>query len=1238
MPKPLQHEDRIQLALEALRSGQIKIIRNAADAFGVPKSTLHRRVKGGGTRQEAQVKNRKLRPTEEAALIQWDRVIGTTVGCRRRSVISDRWLTFFSASVEGFTLLDASQLTSTPVPAMTVGENWVQRLLHRHPHLETKYSRKYDYQRALCEDPEKISAWFARVQRTINEYGVLDSDIYNFDETGFQMGVASTSKVVTRSDRRNRPVVIQPGNREWTTVIECINASGWSVDPMIIFEGKVHISSWYDGSVLPKTWRIGVSDNGWTTDELTFEWLREVFEPQTRKRTVGRYRLLILDGHGSHSTPAFDKFCTEHRILTECMPPHSSHYLQPLDVSCFAVLKRTYGDLVKAKIALGVHHIDKPRFLELFLEARKKTFNTKNIASGFRAAGLLPFDPTQVLCRLQTRIRTPSPPPTPIQPPSLPLKTPANIVELDSLQRKHQREIIPTDQALQKIIKGCQMAMHNATLLQEENSRLRAENGRQKRKRARRAFIQTGGTMTIGEGMTHIEASQNARQKGQGSQEARREVEEGEVGPSDTTAPKARKRAQPKCSWIPDLMKPRTSSFSGLSPYNFAPLCCGCSLVCVELGHAYSKLSKHAGLASGQVVVRTWAVPALHHAIRRAVDRMAGSLRLRLRLQSSRYTYHAMNRNPAPTFACKDTRVKKEWPGDSRRAADALICDYMDESDIKMITAVYENIVAAVKGETTILEYKIRDDLLNKHYKYCLDAEAANRCLAAMAQQTTDRYPHARISKSTPGTSSATIKRVLEAISDRISSPAGISYCWSSQTRWLWSSMIFGAAPEWWLGVDNARELAPIASPSPRHSALRKAGFAGVDAITAGSTAWLRRPRFWRLRHLDGRARFLRRLLAAPASSQPLPPPPPIVESLVFAGFADDTNLLVFGRNPEANVRQLEAAWETWEAPAPLNQKGLPGSWESGWTGNSTGKAHLVAVEKKLRTPELCPVEDRGKDMGDGASQSARSVHKVHPVGAGLWRIIVSHPHGCGEGEPAKKGITKALGKAQNKSLRIVADFENRLQRPDLDDGRGGKKTAASVVLTACRKIQQRLSSRRGNRGRPRTLGPQGPTAVERAAGTETLFRNETLRRHDGLSKAKSSLLIQIRTGAIGLRDFLFTRGVPEVLTPACECGEGRETAEHLVVWCLAPPLTRRWERTGIRTRRDFYSVLHGINPTTARLARRVLDWADGLGEAADVQLSQEARAGSGGLKRPRSEARRPPLFVYVGSLKRIAP
>ncbi|EAQ92936.1 predicted protein [Chaetomium globosum CBS 148.51] len=62
-------------------------------------------------------------------------------------------------------------------------------------------------------------------------------------------------------------------------------------------------------------------------------------------------------------------------------------------------------------------------------------------------------------------------------------------------------------------------------------------------------------------------------------------------------------------------------------------------------------------------------------------------------------------------------------------------------------------------------------------------------------------------------------------------------------------------------------------------------------------------------------------------------------------------------------------------------------------------------------------------------------------------------------------------------------------------------------------------------------------------------------------------------------------------------------------------------------------STRHQSHDCTAREESPRL--ADGLGEAADVQLSQEARAGSGGLKRPRSEARRPPLFLEQYRKKR---
>ena len=63
------------------------------------------------------------------------------------------------------------------------------------------------------------------------------------DETGFQMGVASTAKVVCGSETRDSHAkFIQPGNREWITIIIAINASGSVLPPQIIFAGKKHQS------------------------------------------------------------------------------------------------------------------------------------------------------------------------------------------------------------------------------------------------------------------------------------------------------------------------------------------------------------------------------------------------------------------------------------------------------------------------------------------------------------------------------------------------------------------------------------------------------------------------------------------------------------------------------------------------------------------------------------------------------------------------------------------------------------------------------------------------------------------------------------------------------------------------------------------------------------------------------------------------------------------------------------
>ena len=103
----------------------------------------------------------------------------------------------------------------------------------------------------------------------------------------------------------------------------------------------MHQKRWYDW--IPDNWSIAVSENGWTSNEIGFTWLKSTFDIHTKHCTIGRYRLLIFDGHGSHVTPEFDYYCCENAIIVLCMPAHSSHLLQPLDVGCFSALKRFYG-------------------------------------------------------------------------------------------------------------------------------------------------------------------------------------------------------------------------------------------------------------------------------------------------------------------------------------------------------------------------------------------------------------------------------------------------------------------------------------------------------------------------------------------------------------------------------------------------------------------------------------------------------------------------------------------------------------------------------------------------------------------------------------------------------------------------------------------------------------------------------------------------------------------------------
>jgi hypothetical protein len=128
------------------------------------------------------------------------------------------------------------------------------------------------------------------------------------------MGKIMAQLVVTGSERRGRPKGLQPGNREWATLIAAINAGGWAILPFLILTSQYNLSARYEDAAIPREWATAVSDNGWTNNKLGIEWLKH-FDLHTKTRTVGAHRLLVLDGHKNHNSLEFQSCARGTRSL-----------------------------------------------------------------------------------------------------------------------------------------------------------------------------------------------------------------------------------------------------------------------------------------------------------------------------------------------------------------------------------------------------------------------------------------------------------------------------------------------------------------------------------------------------------------------------------------------------------------------------------------------------------------------------------------------------------------------------------------------------------------------------------------------------------------------------------------------------------------------------------------------------------------------------------------------------------
>jgi hypothetical protein len=134
-----------------------------------------------------------------------------------------------------------------------------------------------------------------------------------------------------------------------------------------------------------------VSDNGWTECSLFVKWLLHFisFVKCSRDNPV----ILIIDGHNSHKSLEAIDTARDHGVTMITLPPHTTHKLQPLDVTFFKSLKANYNAAADSFMTCNPgKRITFFDMADLFGKAYGKSASVEKAIKGFEHTGIWPLD------------------------------------------------------------------------------------------------------------------------------------------------------------------------------------------------------------------------------------------------------------------------------------------------------------------------------------------------------------------------------------------------------------------------------------------------------------------------------------------------------------------------------------------------------------------------------------------------------------------------------------------------------------------------------------------------------------------------------------------------------------------------------------------------------------------------------------------------------------------------------
>ena len=382
----------MQLAVQAMRDGKYTTFKEAAAKFYVPYNLTLQRLHGRATNHSRGGNNKKFSEEEDQALIRY---------CERCILTGD--------PPEKRHIKAAANSIARVAGKTPVSDPWLTRWIKRHSDiLKPKKSKSLAAERKATHQREDIYEHFRRFEKARDKYKITPENCWNFNEPGQRIG-SLKGRLVFTFPNIAAVYMSDPDTRESLTGLEAINAVGGTAPEMFILPGTVLMEHEFnnniDDTVLFAT--NTETGTGYTNDQLAIDWL-EHFERTTlpglkTRRGIqhnGEWRMLIMEGHGSHLTIEFIDYCQDYKILPFKLIAHATHLLQPCNVGFFQPMKQHHQNILAEQVRFSRSDYTKNAFLDAYNEISLRTKKAHTIKHAFAKAGLQPFNPSIVLNKM----------------------------------------------------------------------------------------------------------------------------------------------------------------------------------------------------------------------------------------------------------------------------------------------------------------------------------------------------------------------------------------------------------------------------------------------------------------------------------------------------------------------------------------------------------------------------------------------------------------------------------------------------------------------------------------------------------------------------------------------------------------------------------------------------------------------------------------------------------------------